>query len=232
MVRRPKLAQLWRKIKVQYGAWDPAMTLATILFVCFSFVAAARPLSPAVGQSATQPASAGASANTPATQDQTGAPPSPAQAPTDKKSPLTAAPRKSARKKTGNCGTLPASSGTAPSEGSMSPGATTPPAPCPPKKVIVRQGGTAEPSVRLGGGTSGDQAAHQRDVKQLLASTDENLKKLTGKKLTAGQQETVTQIHQFMDQSKAADTSGDHERARTLAWKAQLLSEELVKPKE
>ena len=211
------------------------MNLATILFVCFSFAAAVRAFSltpgPSAGQSATQPASRGASANT-AMQDQTGAPPSPAQAPADTKSAPAPAPRKSARKKTGNCGTLPATSGTTPSEGSPSPVATTLPVPCPPKKVIVRQGGTSEPSVRLGGGTSGDQAAHQRDAKQLLASTDENLKKLNGKQLTASQKDTVTQIHQFMDQSKAAETSGDHERARTLAWKAQLLSEELVKPKE
>jgi hypothetical protein len=42
----------------------------------------------------------------------------------------------------------------------------------------------------------------------------------------------VTQIHQFMDQSKTAVKDGDLERARTLAWKAQLLSEELVKPQE
>ena len=33
-----------------------------------------------------------------------------------------------------------------------------------------------------------------------------------------------------MEQSKAAVGGGDLERARTLAWKAQLLSEELVKP--
>jgi hypothetical protein len=207
------------------------MTLATILFVCFSLAAAARSLPPAEPQSPTPPASTGASATAPA-QDQTGAPPSPAQAPADKQSASNPAPHKSARKKTGNCGTLPEPSGTSPAGTSTSPGTTTPPTPCPPKKVIVRQGGTAEPSVRLGGGTSGDQAAHQRDAKQMLASADENLKKLAGKQLTASQKETVTQIHQFMDQSKAAETSGDHERARTLAWKAQLLSEELVKPKE
>jgi hypothetical protein len=40
----------------------------------------------------------------------------------------------------------------------------------------------------------------------------------------------VNQIRQFMEQSKAAVEAGDLERARTLAWKAQLLSDELVKP--
>jgi hypothetical protein len=32
-----------------------------------------------------------------------------------------------------------------------------------------------------------------------------------------------------MEQSRAAMASGDFERARTLAWKAQLLSEDLAK---
>jgi len=44
------------------------------------------------------------------------------------------------------------------------------------------------------------------------------------------QQDTVSQIRQFMDQSKEALAGGDMERAHTLAWKAQLLSEDLVKP--
>lgn len=42
----------------------------------------------------------------------------------------------------------------------------------------------------------------------------------------------MNQIRQFMGQSKAAIDSGDLERARTLAWKAQVLSEELVKPEK
>jgi len=40
----------------------------------------------------------------------------------------------------------------------------------------------------------------------------------------------VTQIRQFMAQSKAAVADGDMERARTLAWKAETLSEDLVNP--
>jgi hypothetical protein len=58
------------------------------------------------------------------------------------------------------------------------------------------------------------------------------LKKIAGTQLTANQQDMVNQIHQFMDQSKSAVTAGDLERARTLAWKAQLLSEELVSPQK
>lgn len=77
----------------------------------------------------------------------------------------------------------------------------------------------------------GDQAAHQRDrANQMLRATEQNLKKLAGRQLTQDQQDMVNQVHQFEEQSKGAVAAGDMDRARTLAWKAQLLSEELVKP--
>ena len=99
---------------------------------------------------------------------------------------------------------------------------------CPPEKIIVRQGGTAEPSIQLAGG---DQASQKRDAaNRMLESTEVNLKKISGQQLTAAQQDTVSQIRQFVDQSKAALSAGDLERGRTLAWKAQLLSEDLVNP--
>ncbi len=64
----------------------------------------------------------------------------------------------------------------------------------------------------------------------MLAETESNLKKISGQQLNSNQQDMVSQIRQFMAQSKAAVGDGDMERARTLAWKAQVLSEELVKP--
>ena len=95
--------------------------------------------------------------------------------------------------------------------------------PCAPVKVIVRQGGTSEPSIQLAGGTSADQTSHKRDVvNQILGSADANLKKIAGRQLSSSQQDMVNQIRQFMSQSKAAIDVGDLERARTLAWKAQL----------
>jgi hypothetical protein len=94
--------------------------------------------------------------------------------------------------------------------------------------VIVRQGGTSDTSIQLAGGAA---KAHQNDTaNQMLATTQANLKKIAGQQLTSNQQEMVSQIRQFMEQSKAAVGDGDAERARTLAWKAQVLSEELVKP--
>lgn len=101
---------------------------------------------------------------------------------------------------------------------------------CPPEKVIVRQGGTAEPSIQLAGG---DQAAQKKDAaNRMLGLTEVNLKKISGQQLTSAQQDTVSQIRQFVDQSKTALASGDLERGRTLAWKAHLLSEDLVNPQK
>lgn len=91
----------------------------------------------------------------------------------------------------------------------------------------MHNGGTAEPSIQL----TGPEAPHQNDTgAQLLATTDGNLKKIAALQLTESEQEMVSQIHQFVDQSKAAVAAGDAERARTLALKAQTLSEELIKP--
>lgn len=104
---------------------------------------------------------------------------------------------------------------------------------CPPPKIVVRQGGAKEPSIQLAGGPGTDQAAEKRNtINQLLGATDENLKKTSGMQLSSTQQDTVTQTRQFMEQSKAAMADGDFERARTLAWKAQLLSQDLVNPEK
>ncbi|MGH9493990.1 MAG: hypothetical protein ACRD3B_03250 [Candidatus Sulfotelmatobacter sp.] len=104
---------------------------------------------------------------------------------------------------------------------------------CPPPKIIVRQGGTSEPSIQLAGGQSGGQSTQAKDnATQMLDSTEENLKKLSGRQLSESEQDSVAQIRQFIDQSKSAVAAGDNERARTLAWKAETLSEDLVNPKK
>jgi len=104
---------------------------------------------------------------------------------------------------------------------------------CPPPKIVVRQGGSSEPSIQLAGGPSADEAARKRNaINQLLEVTDQNLKKSAGMQLTANQQDSITQMRQFMEQSKQAMADGDLERARTLAWKAEVLSEDLVNPQK
>jgi len=68
----------------------------------------------------------------------------------------------------------------------------------------------------------------------LLNQANANLQKVTGRSLSAEQQETADQIKKFVEQAKAADQEGDLQRAGTLANKAKLLSdslEETTRPK-
>jgi hypothetical protein len=97
------------------------------------------------------------------------------------------------------------------------------------EKVVVRNGGTAEPAVQLSPPLSQEQASHQREnTDGLLATTDSNLKQMSAHSLSPGQQDTVAQIRSYMQQAKAASSAGDLERAYNLAFKAHLLSDELV----
>jgi hypothetical protein len=129
--------------------------------------------------------------------------------------PKTAAPTDSANSNNRPADTAPASAGQTP---------------CPAPKKVIRDGGSSEPSIQLSGGTTGEQAMQQRSTEQLTAATEENLKQISGRQLSASQQDMVTQIKQFMDQSKSAIAAGDSERGHNLAEKAHLLSEDLVKP--
>lgn len=124
----------------------------------------------------------------------------------------------------------PAGTASAKSSGQTS-GAPATPRDCPPPKRIVRQGGASEPSIQLEGGPPNTQAAHQRDVvNQLLGVTENNLRRVSGKQLSSTQQDTLSQARAFMKQSRDAIADGDLDRARTLAWKAETLSEDLIKP--
>jgi hypothetical protein len=130
------------------------------------------------------------------------------------------------------------STGTVPTHGTAnSAPASNPPVDCPPTKTIVRQGGSSEPSIQLVGGPEGDHAVQERaqerdSANHLLESTEENLKKIAGRQLTSSQKDMVSQIRQFMDQSKTAQAAGDVDRAHALALKAQLLSQELADPQQ
>jgi hypothetical protein len=138
-----------------------------------------------------------------------------------------------------NCNPTPAKSDTtAPDKSGSTIGNThgvqnstsKPPTNCPPKKTIVPQGGTTEPSIELAGAASDDEAARTRNaVDQMVAVTENNLKNISGQTMSSGQKDQVNQIRQYLTESKGAVADGDLERARTLAWKAQMLSEDLVK---
>jgi hypothetical protein len=77
---------------------------------------------------------------------------------------------------------------------------------------------------------SKQQALQQRNTtNHLLEMTDQNLKTIKSRTLSAPQQDTVKQIRTYMKQSKEASDDGDVERAYTLANKARMLSGDLVK---
>ena len=97
-------------------------------------------------------------------------------------------------------------------------------------KVVVRNGGAKDGTPQLAPGMSKDQELKNREnTNQLLATTDANLKSISGRQLTPAQQSMVQQIKNYMNQSKAASGTGDLNRAHTLAFKAHLLSDELAK---
>jgi hypothetical protein len=230
------------------------MTLAAILLVSVSWAPSVLPAAGAwhpiaqVTFATNGPAAAQAQETTSPAQSQPTSPQSQSTAKTPAQAssspPGNSAPKKTAHKKkvsSPDCNSAstaagPAASGSAAQTntdtGAATPGAAPPTAVtnCPPSKVIVRQGGTSEPSIQLAGGTAGSQSDQRDTANQMLEATDTNLKKIGDRQLSADEQETVTQIRQFMAQSKTAIKDGNLERARTLAWKAQTLSEDLVKP--
>ena len=105
------------------------------------------------------------------------------------------------------------------------------PKPCPTAKVVVKNGGSDEPTITLKGKTTAEQASQQRyNTEQLTASAEANLKNITTRQLSPTQQEMVSQVKLFLEQSKKAVADGDLQRGHDFAVKAQLLSNELVKP--
>jgi len=99
-----------------------------------------------------------------------------------------------------------------------------------PRKVVVREGGAVEPPAQIVPGLPPQQASQERqNAVELLSSTEENLKQLSGRILDSRQQETVAQIHNYVDGARSALKDGDTQRAHTLALKAHLLADDLVK---
>jgi hypothetical protein len=103
-------------------------------------------------------------------------------------------------------------------------------APGAPRKTVVREGGANQPAAQIAPDITPAEAARQRqNAEQLLSSTGAQLKRLAGRTLNARQQETVGQIRNYMDGARAALQEGDVRRAGTLAQKAHLLAEDLLK---
>jgi hypothetical protein len=100
----------------------------------------------------------------------------------------------------------------------------------PPRKIVVREGGAREPAAQIEPDITPAEAKRDRqDAEKLLDSSDVQLKHLAGRTLNPQQQETVGQIHNYMDGARSALKEGDVRRAGTLAQKAYLLADDLVK---
>ena len=99
-----------------------------------------------------------------------------------------------------------------------------------PKKIVVRQGGAEEPTAQIVTGMTAEESDRQRrEAELLLSTTDEKLKEIAPRPLDAQQEETVSQIHSYMEGSRSALKQGDVSRAHTLALKAGLLADDLAK---
>lgn len=71
-------------------------------------------------------------------------------------------------------------------------------------------------------------AAAQRETNQSLTVADKNLASTRGKRLNAAQTDLASKIRGFLKDAREAAQMGDWSRARSLAKKAQVLSEELA----
>ncbi len=74
----------------------------------------------------------------------------------------------------------------------------------------------------------GDPTDTQRETTNLIASTQQGLNAISNR-LNWQQQKTAEQIREFLKQAKAALASGDVDGAHTLAAKAKVLLDELLK---
>jgi len=96
-------------------------------------------------------------------------------------------------------------------------------------KTVIRNGSTSDPAVAIAPGVPQTQASQQlQDTNDLLDKTDANLKRIEGKTLNEGQQDTLQQIKNYMDQARAAVKNQDTEHAYNLAKKANMLSADLL----
>jgi hypothetical protein len=76
--------------------------------------------------------------------------------------------------------------------------------------------------------SAAESSAAQQQMTSSLAVAEKNLAYSQGKKLNATQTDLAAKIKEFVDDARAAGREGDWTRARSLATKAEVLSEELA----
>jgi len=99
------------------------------------------------------------------------------------------------------------------------------PAPAQNSKLIIQEG--SAPSSQ-GQALEDSSSPNKQSTEQLLKATETNLQSIN-RPLSPDEQANVAQIREYMKQSREASASSDTVRARNLALKAHLLSDELVK---
>ena len=98
-----------------------------------------------------------------------------------------------------------------------------------PPRIVIQEGSSAAAQGDITTAIAHDESTHRRlTTAQLLQSTEDNLRSLK-RTLSADEQATVAQIHDYMDQARQATSQDDLVRAHNLALKAHLLSDELAK---
>jgi hypothetical protein len=104
----------------------------------------------------------------------------------------------------------------------------------PTKTVIVpdkddkKDAPTSASGGQISPGPTGDAARSQASTEQLLQGAEDNLNGIK-RQLSKDEEAMRAQIREFITQSKKATTENDLARAHTLAVKARLLSDELVR---
>ena len=99
----------------------------------------------------------------------------------------------------------------------------------PPPRVIIQDGGTNSTTSQVSSGQK-ENNGNQPTTEQLLKTAEDNLRNLK-RDLSDNEKSTKNQILDYIAQSRKATEDADPIRAHTLALKARLLSDELVKSK-
>jgi len=99
------------------------------------------------------------------------------------------------------------------------------PPPAQSSRLIIQEGSAPNSQ---GQALEDSSSQNRQTTEQLLKDTETNLNKIN-RPLSPDEQAMVAQIKEYMKQSREATNSSDAVRARNLALKARLLSDELVK---
>jgi len=106
--------------------------------------------------------------------------------------------------------------------------------PTPPRRVMASSEPEPEPAkpapLQISPQLSQQEVSRlQGDIENDLRSARLNLNSVVGKRMNSFQQELADKVHSFMDQTRDAQSASDWVRARSLAEKARIVSEDLVR---